>query len=289
MKTKHIILTLLFLSMSYTAEAQFFKKLKKKAQEAAEKTILKKTDEVVTKKTEQVIDSSTTSNPSKKNKEKEGAMQQKMSKMFGGGLDAVPDTYKFSYLCTMKINTGKKETDMKYWLEPNKAYFGNSMTDGKQNNITVMDMKNKLMVLFSDNGEQKTAMNLPMNSGMMDKYTKKLNQKADVKNSDVKITSIPSKTILGYFCKGFQITSKEGVTRIWVTDETPVGFLGGISGMGKAANSILPLGENTMLMEMNHTSNKDKEGAFSMVCTDIKQQNLVINKSEYKAQGFSNN
>ncbi len=289
MKTKHIILTLLFLSMSYTVEAQFFKKLKKKAQAAAERTILNKTDEVVTKKTEQIIDSATTSNPSKKNEGKGVTIQQKMSKMFGGGLDAVPDTYKFSYLCTMKINTGKKETDIKYWLEPNETYYGNTMTNEEQKNMTVMDKKNKLMVLFSDNGEQKTAMNLPMNNGMMDKYTKNLNQKADVKNSDVKITSIPSKSILGYFCKGFQITSKEGVTRIWVTNETPVGFLGGMSGMGKAANSILPLGENAMLMEMNHTSNKNKKGAFSMVCTDIKQQNLVINKSEYKAQGFSNN
>lgn len=37
MKTKHIILTLLFLSMSYTAEAQFFKKLKRKLKKQQKK------------------------------------------------------------------------------------------------------------------------------------------------------------------------------------------------------------------------------------------------------------
>lgn len=60
MKTKYILVTLLFLSVTYTAEAQFFKKLKKKAQEAAERTIIKKTDEVVSKKTEKTIDDATT-------------------------------------------------------------------------------------------------------------------------------------------------------------------------------------------------------------------------------------
>jgi uncharacterized repeat protein (TIGR01451 family) len=54
--------------MFSTAEAQFLKKLKQKAEEAAERTILRKTDEVVTEKTEKTIDDATT--PKDKSDEK---------------------------------------------------------------------------------------------------------------------------------------------------------------------------------------------------------------------------
>jgi uncharacterized repeat protein (TIGR01451 family) len=70
MKPKHLILFLTCLSISFTAEAQLLRKLKKKAEIAAERTILNKTDEIVSKKTEQAIDSATTSKPKKSNNTK---------------------------------------------------------------------------------------------------------------------------------------------------------------------------------------------------------------------------
>lgn len=59
MKPKHLFVTLLCLILGYTTEAQFLKKLKKTAQEAAEGTILRKTDEIVSGKTEKTIDDAT--------------------------------------------------------------------------------------------------------------------------------------------------------------------------------------------------------------------------------------
>ncbi|GAA4809645.1 DUF11 domain-containing protein [Litoribaculum gwangyangense] len=56
MKTKHILLLVLTFCLSYNVEAQLLKKLKQKAEQAAERTILRKTDETVSKKTEEVID-----------------------------------------------------------------------------------------------------------------------------------------------------------------------------------------------------------------------------------------
>jgi hypothetical protein len=47
MKTKHILLTLLCMTIVNTAEAQLLKKLKKKAENAVERTVLKKKDEIV--------------------------------------------------------------------------------------------------------------------------------------------------------------------------------------------------------------------------------------------------
>lgn len=70
MKTKHIIIVILCLGFSLKMEAQLLNKLKKKAEEAAERTILNKTDEVVSEKTEEAIDGITkgeTDNPSNEN------------------------------------------------------------------------------------------------------------------------------------------------------------------------------------------------------------------------------
>ena len=53
MKTKLILITGLFLFSGVTAEAQFLKRLKKKAEQAVERTVLNKTDEAVSKKTEE--------------------------------------------------------------------------------------------------------------------------------------------------------------------------------------------------------------------------------------------
>ena len=81
MKTKHILLTILCLGMFSSAEAQFLKKLKQKAEEAAERTILRKTDEVVSKKTEKTIDDVTSPNDSssKNDSEADGTSSETQS------------------------------------------------------------------------------------------------------------------------------------------------------------------------------------------------------------------
>lgn len=82
MKPKHIILALFCLGIGYTAEAQFLKKLKKKAEQAAERTVLKKTDEIVTKKTEKTIDDATSKKETsdKKESKKETTKKQNNTK-----------------------------------------------------------------------------------------------------------------------------------------------------------------------------------------------------------------
>ncbi|MBD0823148.1 hypothetical protein [Aestuariibaculum marinum] len=64
MKSKYIVLTGLVFCVGFSAEAQLLKKLKEKAQQAVERTVLKKTDEVVTETTESTIDGITGGNKS---------------------------------------------------------------------------------------------------------------------------------------------------------------------------------------------------------------------------------
>ncbi|MBU2922243.1 hypothetical protein KO504_12890 [Winogradskyella psychrotolerans] len=75
MKTKHILLMIFSLFMVVNVDAQILKKIRKKAEQAAERTILKKTDQVVSKKTEKTIDDATTTNKSKKRSRKNSEEQ----------------------------------------------------------------------------------------------------------------------------------------------------------------------------------------------------------------------
>ncbi|WP_242205180.1 OmpA family protein [Aestuariivivens insulae] len=77
MKTKHILLAICFLSISFSAEAQFLKKLKKKAEEAAKETVLRKVEEKTTEKTEKAMD--TLLNADQKLKKKQNGVENDTS------------------------------------------------------------------------------------------------------------------------------------------------------------------------------------------------------------------
>lgn len=301
MKMNYVLPLLACIFFANPTEAQFLKKLKKKAQEAAERTILERTDKEVSKGTDRTIDSitqgkkekkkgktgSTTIGETEKNLDKkepdqakEAAMQKKMAGLFGGkNLNGVPDIYTFSYRTTMKMTTEKDETEIQYWMEPDQRYFANWQEQGTTNSISIMDMENKMVVMFMDDGERKSAMKMPVGRKMMEKMAKKMEQKSN--SDDVQITPIGNKTILGYTCQGYQITSKEGISKIWLTNETPVGFLGGMGQAESIPTTGLPIGSNTMFMEMQFESAKKKKDNFSMVCTELIQEDFVLAKADY--------
>ncbi|WP_293293774.1 DUF4412 domain-containing protein [Allomuricauda sp.] len=297
MKARTLISTLICFLIMGQSNAQFFKKLKKKAKDAVERTVLERTDKEVSKGTDRAIDSITQGKKGKKTPKSIGetekntptkkqtdaknkAMEQKMAGLFGGkDLNGVPDIYTFSYKATMKITTRKDETEIQYWMEPDQRYFGNWQEQGTTNSISIMDMENKMVVMFMDDGERKSAMKMPVGKKMMEKMAKKMEQKSNADN--VQVTPIGNKTILGYTCQGYQITSKEGISKIWLTNESPVGFLGGMGQAESIPTTGLPIGSNTMFMEMQFESAKKKKDNFSMVCTELVQEDLILVKADY--------
>jgi len=297
MKARTLISTLICFLIMGQSNAQFFKKLKKKAKDDVERTVLERTDKEVSKGTDRAIDSITQGKKGKKTPKSIGetekntptkkqtdaknkAMEQKMAGLFGGkDLNGVPDIYTFSYKATMKITTRKDETEIQYWMEPDQRYFGNWQEQGTTNSISIMDMENKMVVMFMDDGERKSAMKMPVGKKMMEKMAKKMEQKSNADN--VQVTPIGNKTILGYTCQGYQITSKEGISKIWLTNETPVGFLGGMGQAESIPTTGLPIGSNTMFMEMQFESAKKKKDNFSMVCTELVQEDLILVKADY--------
>lgn len=311
MKTKYLV-TFLFcvFLMVPNSQAQFLKKLKKRAENAVERTILNKTDQEVSEKTEEVIDktvsgensegnnqesneSSTSENeqsPSDKespSEEERKAKEEKMSRMFGGGLEGVPDTYAFSYILTYQIETNKESIPFQYFLEPNAPYFANKMEDKGTTNFMVYDLKKNFMVMYMDDGKQKMAMKMKMAN--MKKVQKKYGDRlfSEDENKKIQITPIEGRTILGYNCLGFKVVSDDGEGKFWMTNEAPVSLNQVFTNFKKMPEkgpyANIPMNEKTLILEMEFQSSKKKKDNMHMICTDLSEKSFTINKKDYKA------
>lgn len=306
MKTKHILAIFLFLSISYSAEAQFFKKLKKKAQQAAERTILKKTDEVVSKKTEQAIDSATTSknkntrNESVKNTETQkgsGLLNMIMSgrnmeqnpntstnpmEMMGPPIPAppdnnvkLPDSYKFSYQVTMQVTSNNNTVKIDYLLQPNETYYAKKQTKNGFTEHIVYDNERSMQVYYAEiQGKKRQARK------KMDILTKARLVGAFKDAPDKQVKPLGNKKLLGFNCKGYEITTQEGITRFWVTNEAPATIYGAMF-KSKAEIPNSPFTKNSMIMEVDFTSKNTAIKSYQMVCTQLQPKTMAFNQKNY--------
>lgn len=287
-----------------TVNGQFLKKLGKKVEKAAERTVERRAERETEKNTDKALDKVFEAGSGKEKAEKGEAKgktgsqgndrvaddeatagrQAVLAGMLGGGsMEDVPDTYTFSYRATMKIadENEKDETNVVYWLEPDATYFGTQVVvEEAAHQIAVMDMDIKSMVMFMDNGKQKTVMRLNGNQQLMDTYLQKT--AVGEGSEDITITLIEGKTILGYACKGFQMETKDGISRVWVTGEAPVGMIAGMLRGGYVPEGLPDFGPKTLFMEMEYTPKNGKEGNVRMVCTELKPLSMAIHKKDYQ-------
>ncbi|MCG2419036.1 DUF4412 domain-containing protein [Aequorivita sp. F47161] len=297
MKTRNLLITLCIILLGTNVQAQFFKKLKKKAENAVERTVLNRTDREVSKSTDKTIDGVIKGDGEKKSntddseteeltEEEKAIVEQRAMNIFGGGLEGLPDSYTFQYEIDMKITSNKDQSTLKYYVQPNAGYFGNAMPDDKNNNVIVYDMENQAMVSFMENDGKKMAMKMRMPLGdKMQEMIEKGQSGEENKVEDLNITPIAGKTILGYKCKGYLVQQEEGTSKIYITNEAPVSFVGMFASMEKMQKNNnatnIPFDKNSMMMEMEYTSNKKKRDNMHMICTSIKEKPFTIRKADY--------
>lgn len=302
-KIKTLLLAVMII-LPLSGQAQILKKIKKSAEKAVERTILNRTDSETSKTTDKGIDEVLKGNKNKKKDKKDKkdsesktndgmnkALEEKFGSLFGGsnskGIANVPDTYKFSYRAKMKIKTGnKEEIMMDYYLEPDVTYFGARFEDNGATSINVMDIEQNMMVIFMEQDGHKIM--------MAQKSDPKLTEKFDKAQEDIdkeymaNLKDIGGRNILGYNCKGYETSTKEGTYRIWITDETPVGFMG--AGMNEDIDlpeSMIKMGKNAMVMEMQFAPAKGKRGRLHMLCVDFQKESKTIKKDDYSSMmGF---
>lgn len=310
MKNIKIFLIVSMIILPLSGQAQIFKKMKQSAERAVERTVLNRTERESAKATDKGIDEVLQGNNKKNKNQKESVsknssnsqnqdntantetnqgLQNQLGSLLGGQtkeIANVPEAYTFSYRAKMKITTGNNEEMlMDYYLEPNVSYFGAGFKEQGANSMSVMDIEQKMMVIFMEQNGQNILMAHKFDPRDIEKFESAYEETDKEYMANMK--EISGKNILGYYCKGYETRTKEGRYRIWITDETPVGFVGaGMTDGLDLPQSILRMGKNAMVMEMQFEPDQDKNGRMHMLCVDFEKENKIIKKDDYKSLGF---
>lgn len=305
MKPKFILVTLLCLALGNTAEAQFLKKLKKKAQQAAERTILNKTDEIVTEKTEKTIDGATTGDNNTENQNSDntnntsnqtnqtGQTSQPssmMNPMASKRMDTskLPNSYVFDWEFKTEMTSSKGDkVQMNYLLNSNsKDYAGMEMSTEqsrkqKSTVLMVMDSKADAAIMFMNasgqNMAQMTKLPDPSKKGSDDEFTYK---------------EIGTKTILGYECFGIEVENKGYKATMYYTLDAPVSFSALFSfAKGNAPKGFDPalievLKEDALLMEMHGVNKKKSKESYDLTAISLNKKDTSIKKGDYQFMEF---
>ena len=267
MKTVQTLTMVLAICFCATTNAQFLKKLKKRAAEAAESTIERKVEEKTMAETEKAFDS--TFNNQGKLFKKESAKPAEF--------------YAFSYRYVMQIDDGKNPTDINYYLTEEGAYIGSGM-DLEENEeiITVIDIPNETAHMFMNLGEQRSTMSFGLNFEQVTENA--------AEGSEVSITATEnSKMILGYNCYEYAVEGKNFHGSVWVTDEADVSFG---SSFYKMKNKKFKALKNTdqswmatldgLTMETTITdTSRKKPSTITMTCIALDAVEYIINTNEY--------
>ena len=302
MKKSLIYLVICCIGFSSTADAQFLKNLKKKAEDAVERGILKKAGEALTKKPDKETEGETDEESEEDAQaqaiastagQPRGGMGMGGNPFFGSGKapENVPDAYVFDWEFKTKMTIeGKKkkdngELDMNYFINEGKDYYaieyeGEELKKSGAKGRMVFDFKSGAMVMLSEYNGQKM--------GMVNALKDPSKMPIQDKDRNYTFKEVGSKTILGYECHGMQVENKETVATLWFTLDAPVSF----SPFFALSSDAAPKGfsdpqlfdilkEEALLMEMEALDKKRKQ-SMRMTAISLEKKPNTFKTSDYQ-------
>lgn len=317
---RSIGLSALLLLLCTPAEAQLLKKLGKRAEKAVERTILNRTDKEVSKGTDKAIDGvlkkedgseQDTIEEDKLDDEDGGAFGEKLKDLFGGLGDPqdgapqsgkakaqltpetlekalaeadpapedqniqLPDTYNFSYQLTTEVSNHLGKQEGSYLLEPGKSYYAERTAQPGGTKYVIYDDKNMTVLHFSEN------------SGSREFWREKMSIFTAIRmlgaykdGDNMKTKTIDNKNILGFDTQGYEISTDDGVLKIWVTHDAPATLFGALfSERSKVKES--PFQANAMILEMKYSSAGNPDKSYQWSCTALKPQSKTFDITSY--------
>lgn len=288
MKTiiKPLIISLFFVCLSFTSEAQFIKKIQNAANRGVEKAIEKKVEEEASKMAEKQIENifsdmygdSEDGAPT-------GMDMSKIMKGIGEPVDTESQYDFFGHIVLEMNSTDEKgKTNdpvlMKSYLAKSADYTGMELVDPKNpESVTSMifDLKNQASIIFLDNKGQKSSLAYKMDLDDLDEEVAD-QLESNSEDYDVSIEKTgKTKDILGYKCDEYHVKNEDGEGYYWITEEP----IGGYSSFWSSNSPMMssktqqkyaehfkdmPKGN---FMEMNYTT--EESGTIEMKVKEINE------------------
>ncbi|NER19064.1 DUF4412 domain-containing protein [Spongiivirga citrea] len=267
-----ILLIVAFLGGFQTTEAQFFKKLKERAKQAAEEAVMQKTEEIAAEK-----------------------IGKGMDKLFDfdfskSSMDPaiLPETYEFEWKYTLKMQAKQGTFNMVYYLKPDATYFASRAVMPKKsmagNVLMVHDIGLNVMTMFMEASGSKAGHIISLSND--DEFDIE-ELEAETEIQDYTFKKIGTKEILGYECQGFLMENDDMKMTMYVAMDAPVSFNQVYGGQPKKMPKgfdpkWLEKADSSIVMEMNMVNKKKKKFSAKMTCIALENTPTTINVSEYE-------
>ena len=264
------VFLLIFIFSSQTSQAQFLKKLKQRAEEAAKEAVMRKAEEKAARVAEKSVEKVLNFDFSKQSKDP----------------SILPSSYEFEWKYVLQMQANKNNVNMVYFLKPDAKYFGTKPDIGKNKQVggmfMVMDESLKVMTLFTDMNGQKSGHILSTDQNLeID------DEDENEAMEDFTFKEIGTKTILKYECQGFEFENSEYKMKMYVTFDAPISF----NQVFGAHTKNTPQGfnpkwlkkeDNSLVLEMDFIHKKKKKFNSKMVCVALEKEPTSIVTSEYQ-------
>lgn len=294
MKFLITLLTVGFLSTTFSidAEAQILNRLKKKAQDAAERKAEEKLSEQVEKAAEQMVERSWNSVFGQL--PDDSASARKLPFSMSSNV-TTEDEYSFTTITTMEIqtidNNGESEPPLIMSMHFNDdamytgtKFEGEEMEKEEGELFLIYDFHNSAMLMLMQNEEDKFSFAYKWNQAYADSV--ETSQDVDWEEIDEwqNYQKIGTKTILGYECDGYRSETETENVEIWVSRNADYGMNNLFQANANAKQLKGKIPEDYpqgMLMEMK-TEDLENDETIIMKTIDIKKDaNVTYSMSDY--------
>ncbi len=277
MRTKNIVILLVFLFIGTGVQAQFWKKIKNRAKEAAEEMVLNKTAEKAAEETDKTMDKIFDMDFGKKQSKIDPAILQ--------------NTYEYNWRYTLEMQHKKGAMKINYLLREGGTDFGSSFemdqgTELMNGMLMVMDEPAGVTAILMERNGKKFGQVIPsMTDNILDMQEEEQENPMD----EFEFKEIGTKDILGYECQGFQMENEDVIMTMYVAFDTPVSFNQLAAGQNskRLPKSFDPkwldkIGENSLMMEMDMVNKKKSKQSAKMTCVALDEELTSINMAEYE-------
>ncbi|UKM66403.1 hypothetical protein GSB9_02993 [Flavobacteriaceae bacterium GSB9] len=202
----------------------------------------------------------------------------------------LPDSYDFDWLLEteMVINSKNKDVmNMTFLIKEDAPYQATKITSRENKNMgittMVFDLNLNAMIMFMD----------AQGSKFLQMYPTQDSGKTDIDIDKYKITELPTKTIIGYNCKGLQFEDDRYIMKIYHTTEADITLANFLNFGGQTKMDFPDIDPritkqfaNGLIMEMDMVDKKKSKNNVNIIAKSLKKEKSSIKKGDYNEMKF---